>query len=191
MEFIQQQCEGDVPMKKILILCGSGRRHGNSEKLADAFIKGAAFHNGITKMTLADKKIAPCRNCNYCQEHHGECAIRDDMQEIIIALQNNDILVLCSPVYYLGFSAQLKAVIDRTYAESAIGRKIQSAILLSVAAKKEAFVSDCMRNAYRQLCDYLGFQNLGMISAQGFENPNDIENSSILIDGFELGKSIF
>jgi len=177
-------------MKKILILCGSGRRHGNSEKLADAFIKGAALHNEITKITLADKKIAPCCNCNYCQNHNGECAIHDDMQEIITSLQNNEILVLCSPVYYLGFSAQLKTVIDRTYAESAIGRKIQSTILLSVAGKKDAFVSDCMSNSYQQLSDYLGFQNLGIISAKGFENPNDIESSQILINAYELGKSI-
>jgi len=177
-------------MKKILILSGSGRRHGNSEKLADAFIKGAALHNEITKITLANKKIAPCCNCNYCQNHNGECAIHDDMQEIITALQNNEILVFCSPVYYLGFSAQLKTVIDRTYAESAIGRKIQSSILLFVAGKKDAFVSDCMINAYQQLSDYLGFQNLGIISAEGFENPNEIESTQILIDAFELGKSI-
>jgi len=112
------------------------------------------------------------------------------MQEIIDALQNNDILVLCSPVYYLGFSAQLKTVIDRTYAESAIGRKIQSAVLLSVAGKKDPFVSDCMSNSYQQLCDYIGFKNLGIISAKGFENPDDIENSQVLIDAFGLGKSI-
>lgn len=177
-------------MKKILVLNGSGRRHGNSEKLADAFIKGASLHNEITKITLANKKIAPCCNCNYCQDHNGECAIHDDMHEIITALQNNDILVLCSPVYYLGFSAQLKTVIDRTYAESAIGRKIQNTILLSVAGKRDTFVSDCMINTYQQLCDYLGFKNLAIISAKGFESPNDIENSKILIDAFELGKSI-
>jgi multimeric flavodoxin WrbA len=112
------------------------------------------------------------------------------MNEIITALQNNDILVLCSPVYYLGFSAQLKTLIDRTYAESAIGRKIQNTILLSVAGKQDEFVSDCMINTYKQLCDYLGFQDLGIIFAKGFENPNDIEDSQILIDAFELGKSI-
>lgn len=178
-------------MKKILVLCGSGRRHGNSEKLADAFIKGAAPNNEITKITLADKKIAPCRSCNYCMEHKGKCAVKDDMQEVFAALQNNDILVFASPVYYLGFSAQLKNVIDRTYAESAIGRKILSAILLSVAGKKDPFVSDCIIKSYQQLCNYIGFKNIGIISAKGFENPNDIENSQILSDAFDLGKSIF
>ncbi len=112
------------------------------------------------------------------------------MEEIFTALQKNDVLVLFSTVYYLGFSAQLKTVIDRTYAESAIGRKIQSTILLSVASKKDVFVSDCMINAYQQLCNYLGFQDLGIVSAKGFETLNDIENSQILIDAFELGKSI-
>lgn len=177
-------------MKKILIICGSGRRNGNSEKLADAFISGAMLNNEITKITLADKKIAPCRHCNYCQAHCGKCAIHDDMQTILPALQNNDILVLCSPVYYLGFSAQLKTVIDRTYAESAVGRKIRQSILLSVAGKKDDFVSDCMINSYQQLSDYLGFQNIGIISAKGFENLTDIENAPILNNAFELGKSI-
>lgn len=177
-------------MKKILIMCGSGRRHGNSEKLADAFMKGAALHNEVTKITLGNKKIAPCSSCNYCQDHHGECRLKDDMQEIIAALQNNDILVLSSPVYYLGFSAQIKTVIDRTYAESALGRKIQSAILLSVAGKEDKFVSDSIADAYTQLCEYLGFENRGIISARGFENIGDIENAQVLMDAFELGKSI-
>ncbi len=177
-------------MKKIVVLCGSGRRHGNSEQLADAFIKGAEQQNQITKITLADKKIAPCCNCDYCQNHQGNCAIKDDMGDIFTALQQNDILVLASPVYYLGFSSQLKTVIDRTYAESAIGRKIQSAILLSVAAKEDQFVTDCMTHSYEQLCDYLGFKNLGMITGKGLEKPNDIENSQVLVNAFELGKSI-
>jgi hypothetical protein len=47
-----------------------------------------------------------------------------------------------------------------------------------------------MSNSYQQLSDYLGLQNLGIISAKGFENPNDIESSQILIDAYELGKSI-
>ncbi|MDP4152529.1 MAG: flavodoxin family protein [Bacillota bacterium] len=177
-------------MKKILVLCGSGRRHGNSESLADAFIKGAAPHNQITKIALADKKIAPCRGCNYCQKHYGECIIRDDMHEVFDALQSHDVLVLCSPVYYLGFSAQIKAVIDRTYAESAIGRKIESAILIAVAGKNDPYVSECMMNTYRQLCDYLGFQNRGMIVASGFENPEDIKASKKLNEAFTLGTSI-
>lgn len=177
-------------MKKIVVLCGSGRRHGNSEKLADAFIKGAELNNEVTKITLAGRKIAPCHSCNYCQSHNGECAIHDDMQEIMNALQHNEILVFCSPVYYLGFSAQIKTVIDRTFAESAIGRKIKSSILLSVAGKEDAYVSDCMIHTYRQLCDYLGFKDLGTISARGFENPGDIDNSQILTDAYELGKSI-
>jgi multimeric flavodoxin WrbA len=177
-------------MKRILVLCGSGRRHGNSEKLADAFIEGAALHNQVTKISLADKKISPCRNCDHCQRHSGDCAIQDDMQEIYTALQNNDTLVFSSPVYYLGFSAQLKSVIDRTYAESAIGRKITNTLLLSVAGKKDAFVSDCMIHAYQQLTAYLGFQDLGVIAAKGFENAADIENSQILTDAFELGKSL-
>ncbi|MFT3984352.1 MAG: flavodoxin family protein [Lachnospiraceae bacterium] len=177
-------------MIKILVLCGSGRRNGNSEKLADAFIKGAAQNNEVTKITLADKKITPCCNCNYCQEHNGQCAILDDMKEIYEALQNHNLLVFCTPVYYLGFSSQLKTVIDRTYAESAVGRKINAAVLLSVAGKKDDFVTNCVINEYTQLVNYLGFMSVGMVNAKGFENPTDIESSDSLNVAFELGKSL-
>lgn len=177
-------------MKKILVLCGSGRRNGNSEKLADAFIEGASLNNEITKIPLASKKIAPCCNCNYCQEHNGQCAIMDDMKDIYEALQNHDLLVFCTPVYYLGFSAQLKAVIDRTFAESAVGRKISETILLSVSGKKADFVTDCVINEYTQLINYLGFKSVGMVNAKGFEDPSDIENSDSLNSAYELGKSL-
>jgi len=182
--------ERKFEMRKILVLCGSGRRNGNSEKLADAFIKGAGLKNEVTKITLAAKKIAPCRGCDHCQKHNGQCAIADDMQEIYEALQRHNLLVFCTPVYYLGFSSQLKTVIDRTYAESAVGRKINAAILLSVAGKKDDFVTDCVINEYTQLVHYLGFKSVGMVNAKGFENPTDIENSDSLNAAFELGKSL-
>ncbi len=62
--------------------------------------------------------------------------------------------------------------------------------MLSHQAKKDTFISDYTINAYQQLCDYLGFKNLGIISAKGFENSSEIENFQILIDAFKLGKSI-
>lgn len=49
-------------MKNILVLTGSPRSKGNSDLMADAFIKGA-ISNGhkVTKFEVAKKKIGGCR----------------------------------------------------------------------------------------------------------------------------------
>ena len=61
--------------KNILILSGSPRKGGNSDLLCDEFLRGAqeAGHD-VEKVRVAEKKIAPCSGCYYCQDHDGACA---------------------------------------------------------------------------------------------------------------------
>ncbi len=104
-------------MKKVLILSGSPRKGGNSDTLCDEFMRGALESgNEVTKIRVAEKKIGYCRGCYYCTSHNGECAVKDDMAEVLSAIIAADVLVLASPVYFYSIDAQLKAVIDRTVA---------------------------------------------------------------------------
>ena len=45
----------------------------------------------------------------------GTCVLKDDMAEILKMFQKADVLVLATPVYFYGISAQMKTFIDRTY----------------------------------------------------------------------------
>ena len=45
----------------------------------------------------------------------GICVLKDDMAEILKMFQKADVLVLATPVYFYGISAQMKTFIDRTY----------------------------------------------------------------------------
>ena len=45
----------------------------------------------------------------------GACIQKDDMEDILCAFQQADVVVLATPVYFYGVSAQMKACIDRTY----------------------------------------------------------------------------
>ena len=46
-------------MKKVLILSGSPRKGGNSDRLCDEFMRGAiASGNEVEKIRVAEKKIA-------------------------------------------------------------------------------------------------------------------------------------
>lgn len=96
-------------MKKVLILSGSPRVGGNSDLLCDEFARGAKVNNNIVeKICIANKKISYCHACYYCKEHGGECAIKDDMADILQKMIDADVIVLASPVYFYSIDAQLK-----------------------------------------------------------------------------------
>lgn len=65
--------------------------------------------------SLKDKKINFCIHCDHCLEEK-ECVFDDGMMEIYPLLEKARGIVLATPVYNSGVSAQLKAVMDRTRA---------------------------------------------------------------------------
>ena len=60
---------------KIVVVNGSPRAKGNTEMLAEAFLRCAreAGHEG-SLINLREKKIAGCLGCQYCFSHDGVCA---------------------------------------------------------------------------------------------------------------------
>ena len=105
-------------MKNVLILSGSPRLNGNSDLLCNEFMRGVqeAGHK-VEKIRVATKKIGYCRACYFCRDHKGQCAVRDDMAEILQKMIDADVIVLSSPVYFYSIDAQLKAVIDQIRGE--------------------------------------------------------------------------
>ena len=102
-------------MKVIGIVC-SPRQQGNTEFLVREALAAAkdAGADKIELLSLASKKILPCDACDCCLET-GECIIDDDMQELYPKLLEADGIIIGTPVYFWGVSAQAKAFIDRTY----------------------------------------------------------------------------
>lgn len=103
-------------MKHIVILSGSPRKNGNTNLLCRQFQQGAeeAGHS-VRFIPLAEKRIGFCRACDACMHNGGVCIQKDDMADILCAFQQADVVVLATPVYFYGVSAQMKACIDRTY----------------------------------------------------------------------------
>jgi len=92
---------------------GSPRVGGNTDMLLDAALQGAAERGAtVVRFHLNELNIRPCQGCGGC-EKTGVCVIKDDMGMIYEALENMDSLVLTSPVYFGGVTAQTKAMIDR------------------------------------------------------------------------------
>ena len=98
---------------KVLGIAGSPRREGNTDILLAEVMKGAASKGAESKTIVINKlNITPCQHCDACLEK-GECAIKDDMQDIYKEFEQADVIVLASPIQFMGITAPMKALIDR------------------------------------------------------------------------------
>jgi multimeric flavodoxin WrbA len=98
---------------KILGIAGRPRRNGNTDLLLAEFLKGAISKGAEVKtIYLSNLKINPCEHCDSCLKE-GKCRIQDNMQKIYDELEQADVIVLASPVQFLGPPAAVKAMIDR------------------------------------------------------------------------------
>lgn len=177
--------------KKVLILSGSPRKGGNSDLLCDEFMKGAQESgNDVEKIFLRDKKIAPCNACYYCTQSGGECAIKDDMAEILDKMQAADVIVMASPVYFYSIDAQMKAVIDRSVARwTDIPNK--EFYYIMTAAENSAHVMDCTLECFRGFAVCLdNAVEKGVIYGKGVYDKGEIKNMPAMKEAYEMGRNV-
>lgn len=101
---------------KVIALNGSARgKKGVTWKLMESLFKGLLEGGATVKeFQLKDMNISPCRACLTCMHQTpGQCAQRDDMDQIYPYLKDSDLLVVGTPVYTDSMSAQMKTVMDR------------------------------------------------------------------------------
>lgn len=190
-ELITTETKKTKKNMKIVVLTGSPRMNGNTSHMASQFIKGAeeAGHE-VYRFDCAKHKIGGCIACNACGMN-GDCILHDDFAELRPHLIEADMVVFATPMYYFGFSSQLKAVIDRFYAINGTikGARKRSAFLMAYAdtAPKEA---EPMTLHYKTLIDYLGWTDCGMVVAPGMWPAGAVENTKYSRAAYELGKSL-
>lgn len=177
--------------KNIVIVNGSPRKNGNTEILVDAFIEGAKESgNAIIKFNVGAMKINGCTDCQYCFSHPGECVQKDGMTEIYSALYNADMLVLASPVYCFGMSAQLKTMLDRMYVAASKAFPITTSALLVTYGDTDTTVVEPTVSHYKAIIKYIGWEDRGIITQPGVLNKGDIKGHLSLAKARELGSSV-
>ncbi len=101
---------------KIVVINGSPKgKAGNTNRMAEAFLKGAEAAGAETvNILLAEKDIKHCDGCHTCWlRGPGQCVIQDDMLEVLSVLGSSNIIVFASPVYFSNISGRLKVFMDR------------------------------------------------------------------------------
>jgi multimeric flavodoxin WrbA len=173
---------------KILILNGSPHPHGNTQALIDAFKEGAISQgHEVTEIDTARLHIHGCLGCEYCHTRgNGSCIQKDDMQKVYPLLQQAEVLVLASPIYYHGFSGQLKCAIDRFYAIGAPGQLKLRRIAMLLSSGAENVYDGAVYSFQEDFVRYLGLENAGIVTAYGSENRSEAK----LQEARNLGASI-
>ena len=175
---------------KILVITGSPRKNGNSNTLADNFIKGAqeAGHT-VVRFDSAFKNVHPCIACNKCGMN-GQCVFKDDFEFVKANIIDADVVVYATPMYYFGISAQIKTVIDRFYAINGQIHVPKKAVLILTYADKDEKQAQPIINYYETLLNYLGWSDAGKVIASGVWTEGDVNHTQYPQKAYELGKNI-
>lgn len=177
--------------KKILIITSSLRAHSNSDELAQAFARGAEeAGNQVETVSLKGKHIGFCKGCMACQKTL-KCAIRDDAVAIAEQVQNADILVFATPIYYYSMSGQLKTLLDRCNPLFPSDYAFRAVYLLATAADEEM---DAVAGTEKGIQGWVDcFEKArfaGTVFAGGVDAAGDIAGHTALHTAYEMGKSI-
>lgn len=164
-------------------LQGSPRIEGNTNFLLETYLSEVQKLGGRTiRIDIARKKIAPCIECGHC-DRFGCCSINDDMQQMYTLLWQADLIVLATPVFFYGPTAQAKALIDRTqtlWARKYIhkiddpGRKRRYGVLLSLGATKGQNLFDGMILTAKYFFDAVGATHTGSLTYRKIEAAGEI-----------------
>ena len=96
--------------KKVLIIKGSARKEGYTNRLCDVAEEFLA-DSEIEIFDAYREKFLTCDGCNYC-EKNGRCK-NCDLDTFFRSFEQADLIIIASPIYNGTFTAPVKALIDR------------------------------------------------------------------------------
>ena len=186
---------------KIIAFLGSPRKDGNSALLLKETIRGIGESGlKVQIFNLNEMNISPCQSCGGCEDT-GVCIFNDDMALIRDEIREASRIILASPIYFFGVSAQAKIMIDRCQCfwcekyllkkpitEGTYGRK---GLLLLVGGQKREIGIQCAEataKAFFRTVSVSEHETLGYLSvdAQGAI----VNHPTALGDAYRAGKNL-
>jgi multimeric flavodoxin WrbA len=184
---------------KVLGIYGSPRKGGNSDQLLDKALEGAPSPGAeILRVYARDLTMCGCIECGGCDKT-GECVVKDDMQTVYPLMDEADVIILSSPIFFYGLSAQVKALVDRAQArwakkmlaKTSEDMKLYEAgkgYLIAVGATRGENLFEGAIWTARYFFDALDMSYEGGIFFRSLEKKNAVqENPETLQEAFTMG----
>jgi len=177
---------------KIVVINSSphSEEQSTSRYLAKKFVDGAtsAGHE-IFVFDAANEKTNPCRGCDQCGMD-GACIFDDAIEtKLMPQMLRADLLVLVTPLYYFGMSAQLKTIVDRFYSRTTrlSGKK---SMIMATAWNTADWTMEALKNHYETLVRYMSWQDVGQVWATGCGSRSMVERSEFGDMAYKIGAAL-
>jgi len=186
---------------KVLGICGSPRRGGNTELLLREFLRGSRDKGAeVEEVMLRDLKITPCLEIYACRKD-GKCPIHDDMETLYPKLGEADVVALASPIFFYSVSAQAKALIDRSQAlwakkyllkqPIAPGKPHRKGVFLAVGGSKGNKIFDGSLLTMKYFFDALDMTFDRSLLFKSIDAKGEIlEHPTALAEAYALGEEL-
>ncbi len=192
--------EGLAPLRQggVLAVQGSPRRGGNTDRLLDAILREAAEAGAVSqRVNLREMKISPCLELYHCLRD-GRCGIADDMTGLYDRLLEARVLVVSSPVFFYGPSAQLKTMIDRCqalwarkYVIKEPSRPRGRGYIISAGATRGSKLFDGLLLTVKYFFDVLDLELAGQLLVRGVDEAGDVDRRpEVMEEARALGREI-
>ncbi|MCU7494295.1 MAG: flavodoxin family protein [Ignavibacteria bacterium] len=192
-------------MIKLIAVCGSARKQGNTTKMLHQVIEGAKSAGAETEfVNLFDLNYKDCISCYACKLKNrasfGHCMLNDDLKPLLQRIEQSDVIVLGSPIYYGNLSGHMRSFTDRLlfqyldYGAKGRGPKpknFKTALIVTMNGNNETYVKrgirDTMVNFSEMMshtlgsCELLTFTNTVLFddySKYVYQMPDIKEKSS-------------
>ena len=120
---------------KVLFICGSPHKHGNTRVAVDEMISVFKGYDVETEVVyVGGKEVRGCMGCGSCV-NLGKCVINDDVNVLAEKFSQADGLVLASPVYYASANGALIACLDRLFYSAGFDTRMKVGASIVVARR--------------------------------------------------------
>ncbi|MBF0494943.1 MAG: flavodoxin family protein [Candidatus Omnitrophica bacterium] len=187
--------------KNILILSGSPKRNGNTKRLVDWFMEGARKKGAeceLIETAFMKFKFSGCLSCRVCQKRkeYG-CVINDDAKQVLPKIIDASVIVMATPLYFYGPSAQLKVIFDRWFSLYKWDNKAGTmktplkgkTMVLLASAYEDIGLKDLAR-PFKLTADYSGMKFTSLLVPNAGESGDIVKLRGVHGKAVALGKKV-
>ena len=118
--------------------------------------------------------------------------MKDDYEKRLKSIIcSTDMIVFVMPVYYYNWPAQMKNVVDRFYSYTGeLTSMHKKTAMIGAAWDNTDGVFEVVTAYYRKLCEYMDFQDQGIIEGRGCGSVSMTRGSKYMKAAFELGRDL-
>jgi len=176
---------------KVLAFVGSPRKASNTDLVVSAILQGAIENKYTTeKVYLYDADIEPCQDCKACKKGSFKCALKDSMHQLYPSIEEAEVLVFGTPLYWYGASAKMKLFVDRLRPYIASKKLQGKKAVLVVPSEEGPDACNYTVGMFSESFKYLGVHLVATILPKASERA-EVKNQPQTLDAaIEIGRNL-